>query len=207
MTTVVNNSMTGGFITQEEQYQRMAYMREARRQGHEFIRLKLNEAVIQREDVQSEVKFNGVQTIAVFPAGRGKGGHPKYEVQVRGGELLFKYTPDEDPTKDGWYADMLDDKSPAIYAEKGYNRDFLASHLASKEFIIIDPKVKRDVTMRAKKIAEVTKKKEEENKERRASNLKSHEQRKQELEEEIKLAREQQAGGLDADNETGGGVD
>lgn len=199
--------MTGGFITPEEQMKRMGFIREARRQGHKFLRIKLNEKMIIREDIQTEVKFNGVKSVVVYPAGRGRGGQPKFEVLVKGGELVFRYTPDDDPDKDGWYADMLDDQAPAKYGEKGYNRDFLASHLASGEFIIVDPKVRRDIVARAKKIAQIVKQKEESVKEKRVKNLKDLEEQKKALEEEIRIAKEQQDGGVNADNETGGGVD
>jgi len=200
MTDLVN-TMAAGVLTRDEHLKQLSALREARKQGHNFIKIKLNENFLASEG-QSEVKFNGVKAVRVYPSGLGRGGLQNYEVVVSGGELVFRFTPSEDPENDGWYASMLDDQETSIYDpnKKGYNRDFLASHFESGQFIILDAKVKRDIVARAKLIKEHVIERNQKNIEDKNIRLQTLKEQQHVIKKQIEL--EEGNGGQGANNKT-----
>lgn len=186
---MVNTSynQAGSVITDEELAQRMENLREARRAKFKFIKIKLDESNFPTPG-QTEVSVNGVKDVKMFPAGLGKDRRPTYTAVVRGGPLVFHYKRTNDPDTDGMFAYMLDDDEKGIYATKGYNRDFLASHYSTGWFIIEDPKVQKDVEARYRKMKAAVAVAEKERIKKKEISVNALLEKKKEIEKQLKLA-------------------
>jgi hypothetical protein len=111
----------------------MAIMAKASLSGYKFIRLRLKN--IRRR------KISGIDAITATEFQNDEmGGITDYYIEVRGGEIDFKYRPEL-----GMHVfDMLDTDR---------NREFLASHYGGDYWEIMDKTVEADVTKRAEAIA------------------------------------------------------
>lgn len=102
---------------------------EAERQGKKFIKLRLNRKEVRRA-AGVGVRFTGVRVVQGYPGGTDRDGFPIIEIVEKGGSITFKM----DPNTREYIAYMLDDEWKSLYAENGYNRDLIASHIYNKAF-------------------------------------------------------------------------
>jgi len=116
----------------------------AMKQGYKFIELRLNPEKVRTS--QQQVRITGVKCANAYSAGLAKNGIRQYDIVKQGGHLVFKLDLEEGEYK-GW---LYDDEEKGPYSEIGYNRDVLASHYHEDRFIIVDPKIRKDVEKRAK---------------------------------------------------------
>ena len=180
-------NQAGGVVSTAEEMMVHVAIREAKKAGHKFIELYYNQELIQDAELQAEVRINGVQAVRVYES-RDKQNRRTYDVVVKGGQLIFRL--DEEIGE--WVGEMLDDKTEGLYGEIGYNRDILASHYETGEFIIKDKRIEREVKSRLEKIKKIRHQKDVERVAKDTSILPSLEEEKKRLEEKIEKAREQQ---------------
>lgn len=140
-------SQTGGVLSSVEHEQTKIAIRAAKREGKKFIELYYNQNLVQDAVAQSEIRINGVRSIRVYQHRDAKN-RVQYEVVETGGQCVFQL----DEISGEWIGEMLDDQEDGLYGEKGYNRDFLASHFETGEFIIKDKRIERDIKRRLDRI-------------------------------------------------------
>ena len=180
-------NQAGGVVSTAEELQTHIAIREAKKKGHKFIEVYYNQDLIQDAVAQFEVRINGLQSIRVYP-GRDSKNRLKYDVVVSGGQLVFQYN----ESIDQWVGEVLDDKTPGLYGEEGYNRDFLATHYETGEFIIKDGRVKRDIERRLERIKKMNAEKKEKSVEEDVTVLPALIEEQKRLEEKIAAAKKKQ---------------
>lgn len=127
---------------QEEQYN---LRRNAIRKGYEFVELRLQETY--HHDTLTPIKVMGVMELHGRPIGI-KQGRMQYEMFTKSGGLRFEFNK-ESACFVAW---MVVDKGPGVFSETSYNLDVLTSHSFDNKIFYIhnNPKIKREVTKRAK---------------------------------------------------------
>lgn len=118
----------------------------AQLEGHKFIELHL----INMKAIRGlpDVTLAGVKTLRPFSKGATADGIEEFTFQIEGGRVKFKLDR-ESRAYVGW---MYDDNEKGLYGEKGYNRDFLATHLSRQIFKIKSKAIQEDVERRWKNI-------------------------------------------------------
>lgn len=107
----------------------------------------------------------GVKMVRGSKGSIDESGRPSIGIRIVGGDISFKFdTQDRD-----WIGWMLDDKDKGVSSPTGYNRDFIASHVAGigweKAVFHLDSRdeftrsLKEDISSRIKRMEEVLKKK------------------------------------------------
>jgi hypothetical protein len=161
--------MTTGIFANRalEEIEELRY--EAQAQGYTFLKIRLNPRMVRNKDM----RLAGVKVARGFASGEKPDGTRKIDFLVTGGLLQFQF----DRVARTWMAYLLDDKDRGAFSDKGYNRDFLASHLVNSapgmEMFIIDEdkEVIADIKDRMERLSKRMKDKEETEKSIRLESL------------------------------------
>ena len=113
---------------------------EAELQGHSFIKLKYKKSY--RKDMP--IVIGPVWTLQEYRNTTIRDGATTMNLILRMGKLWFRW----DPLQRSHVAYLLDDKEPGCFSEKGWNRDFLATHYTLNEWEILTEEVKDDILIR-----------------------------------------------------------
>lgn len=116
---------------------------EAKRQGHNFMKIYLHRSKIGRGE--RKIIISGAVTLQGFRRGFDQFGGDSYEfVERRGDSMVFEF----DENEREFICWLYDDPGRGYFSPNGYNRDLLASHWEENFFIIKDPEVYADVKLR-----------------------------------------------------------
>lgn len=109
-------------------------------EGHRFIALMLNEKIMDEQ----EQRFGNVYKLRVFRDRQIRSGQTNISDNIEQGHLVFRY----DPHLRRHAAYLWDDDRPGEFSERGYNRDFLASHYEHRAWEIEDKDIEDDIKER-----------------------------------------------------------
>ena len=175
--------LDGSFQVQkisEEVAKEQEIIREAETQGHSFVKLSLQKNIA--KDMDYKLKY--VKGLKHFVTTVGLSAQQIIEFVPHDVELVFRY----DIMLRHHIAYMLDDNEKGNFSEKGYNRDFLASHHGTGDIKILDEKVEADIMVRVKTLEGMEKEKEPFQEEKPIDSVAMG---KEDLDKEIKFLMEQ----------------
>jgi len=121
----------------------------AEERGYKFIKLHLNKKRI--AGVQKELHIHGVKRLNAYNKGLTDDGIQQFEFERSSGTIKFK----RDRKARAYVGHLWVDDYDGLYGEKSYNIDFLATHVETGDFTIVDPKWKAIVEKRYKHIRKI----------------------------------------------------
>jgi len=128
---------------EQKEYDQMIAAEDA---GYKFMELILNKNRVSRG--QKEVRLAGVKVLRCYSKGQNDDGIEEWDFVKSSGQIKFKL----DRKKRAYVGYLWDDDQEGIYHRKGYNRDFLASHIDTSDFQIVDELLEQDIIKRKEKM-------------------------------------------------------
>lgn len=110
--------------------------------GHEFIKLHLNKKRI--AGIQKEIHIHGVKRLNAYGRGQTDDGIQQFDFEPGSGIIKFKRSKEER----AYIGYLWVDKGEGLYGKESYNIDFLATHIETGDFKIVDPKWQKIVQER-----------------------------------------------------------
>ncbi len=132
-------------LDERENDQRFA----AEEEGFKFIKIILSKKRV--AGIQKQLHIHGVKALNAYSKGKNDEGIEEFEFERTSGIIKFK----RDRRARAYVGYLWDDDERGYYSRKGFNRDFLATHLETGDFIIKDETVLEDVKKRLEKIKKV----------------------------------------------------
>jgi len=114
----------------------------AEEKGYKFIEVHLNSEV----RLQDTSHIAGILVARAYRAGEDENNIPIYHFIVGGGYLKFLF----DRRKRRMVAHVLDDDEKGAFSPKGFNRDFLATHINMLD--VVDKNIAADIRQRAEAV-------------------------------------------------------
>jgi hypothetical protein len=117
--------------------------------GHKFIKLYLNKNRI--AGIQKELHIHGVKRLNAYAKGVSDDGIQQFEFEPNSGIIKFKRNRQER----AYVGFLWVDNEMGLYGKESYNIDFLATHVETGDFRIVDPKWKKIVDERYEHIKSI----------------------------------------------------
>ena len=114
--------------------------------GYKFMKVYLNKTRVSRG--QKEVFIHGVKQLKAYGRGRNEEGIDEWEFVKDSGLVKFKL----DRRERAYIGYLWDDNDKTKYGWKGYNRNILATHIETGDFIIKDEDILKSIHNRLEKI-------------------------------------------------------